>query len=120
MSWKAGASLGTFRNGSQATAQSFSAQIPTANLPRFRLFPVFLLVVVLVSVFVFVVAEVVIIVVDLVVTIVDQPGQWLVEMSASRTRRHHVVGSAAGFGFGGAGGGYVVQKCRPHFGHTQN
>jgi hypothetical protein len=24
------------------------------------------------------------------------------------------------FTFSLAGGGYVVQKCRPHFGHTQN
>ncbi len=26
----------------------------------------------------------------------------------------------AGFGFSRFGGGYVVQKCRPHLGQTQN
>jgi hypothetical protein len=31
-----------------------------------------------------------------------------------------VAGAAAAAGFSLFGGGYVVQKCRPHFGHTQN
>ena len=30
------------------------------------------------------------------------------------------TGSVAGLGFSRFGGGYVDQKCRPHFGHTQN
>jgi hypothetical protein len=30
------------------------------------------------------------------------------------------VGSVAGLTFSRLGGGYVVQKCRPHRGHTQN
>ena len=30
------------------------------------------------------------------------------------------AGAAAAAGFSLAGGGYVDQKCRPQFGHTQN
>jgi hypothetical protein len=88
-------------------------------LPRFRVF----LVAFLIVIFVFVVVDVVIVV---VIRVVD--GIFKREVS-----RHFVtygVGSVAGFdgvaavaGAGAAaafGGGYVVQKWRPHLLHTQN
>jgi hypothetical protein len=40
--------------------------------------------------------------------------------AGTERRFDHDAGSAAGFAFSRFGGGYVVQKWRPHLGHTQN
>ena len=49
----------------------------------------------------------------------------LIALIIEREMIRHDDGTSAGFaagsaGFGFAGGGYVVQKCLPHRGHTQN
>src|SRR5436190_16598217 len=93
MSWEAGASLGTFPSRSQETAGLFSEPLAAANLPRFRVLAVFLLVVVF-AVLVFVVFVEVI--VGFVVAVLHQPARRFVDVTASRMRRRHVVGSTAG------------------------
>ena len=118
MSWEAGASLGTFPDGSQAKAPPFSGEIRRRHLPCFGILAVriiILLTVFVVIIFVFVFVEII-----LVIHIVgDLIGDFLRRI-VGHFGGDHVVGSVAAFGFGCAGGGYVVQKWRPHCGHTQN
>jgi hypothetical protein len=70
------------------------------NLPGFRFFRIVVFIVVFVVVLVVVVVEVV---VEVVVQVVLEPGRLPLERLACG--RCHVVGSAAGLGLGGAGGG---------------
>jgi hypothetical protein len=85
-------------------------------LPGLRL--VFIVVFNVIVVTIKVVVEVVVRVEVLIVAVVI-----LVEVKTCATNhmghRLYEVGSAAGAAFA-AGGGYVDQKCLPHFGHTQN
>lgn len=75
-------------------------------LPRFGLFIVAVLgLVVILILVVFGLVVFVEVVVDILV--VEKEGR-------------HDAGSAAGFAFSRLGGGYVDQKWRPHLGHTQN
>ena len=74
-------------------------QRPRTDLPRFGLF-----------VFLVVVDEVVIII--FVIVIVEFVGFVGVHSCQAVP--------AVGLAFSRLGGGYVDQKCRPHFGHTQN
>jgi len=91
--------------------------VPIADLPGFDVLFVSVLVIVAVIVFVEVVVVILIRVVD--------------GMFEAVVARHFVTydtGSATGFGAAtagagaaaGFGGGYVVQKCRPHLLQTQN
>jgi len=88
------------------------------DLPRFFLLLVLLLVVLGVVVcLLLVVVEVVVFVIDVVhVVLQTNDGHTEIVNVASC----HDAGSAAGFGLSRFGGGYVVQKCRPQRGHTQN
>ena len=74
----------------------------SAYLPGFFLF---LLVVILVGI---------VVAVEVFVVFIDV----FVEVAVIRV--DHETGSVTGLGFGGAGGGYVVQKWRPHLLQTQN
>lgn len=92
-----------------------AARYPNGYLPRLDV--VFVVVLVFVVVFfVFVVVSVLVVEAVIVVGVV-------VEV-VGLERRHQDAGSAGGLGgVGGAagfGGGYVVQKWRPHRGQTQN
>ena len=100
MSWEAGASLGTLPEGSQAKPLRFSPQILSRNLPGFRIFGVVVLLFVVVGVVVFIVTEIVVV----FLVVVLAPSRRFERFGRSG-RRHVVVGSAAGLGFGGAGGG---------------
>jgi hypothetical protein len=71
------------------------------NLPCFRFVHV-AVVVLVVGVFVVVAVIVVGFIIELVVDVVVAPGGRRIRMFVCNS---HVVGSAAGFGFGGAGGG---------------
>jgi hypothetical protein len=95
------------------------------NLPRLNILIVaFVFFLVLVVSIVFIAAEVVVVVViGIVVRVVRE---IVVSHKRSDWQHGHAVGAAgggpaAGFGFSRVvGGGYVVQKCRPQRGQTQN
>jgi hypothetical protein len=105
MSWKAGASLGTFRNGSQAKAPAFSAQCrPPKDLPGLGILRIFLVIVLIVVVIV--IAEFVLeVVIDVIFIVVREPGVDFLRIIVRGIGGAHAVGSAPAFGFGGAGGG---------------
>jgi len=87
-------------------------QRPRTDLPRFGLF-VFLVVAV-----VLIVVPTVLVVVDEVVIIIFVI--VIVEFVGFVGVHSCQAVPAVGLAFSRLGGGYVDQKCRPHFGHTQN
>jgi hypothetical protein len=96
---------------------------PVSDLPGFRILRFFVVVLVVVFFIVLVVKLVVDVLVEIVFVVRELCRGFLgiiAGIIGFLPVGRHVVGSVAGFGFGGAGGGYVVQKCRPHCGHTQN
>jgi len=107
-------------------SRTFSATYRFGNLPGLDLF--FVVIVFIVVIVVVVIVDVVILVVDVVIRILKVLNRYRGDTKTVSVHKHadwsyDVAGSVpggVGLAFSRAGGGYVVQKCRPHFGHTQN
>jgi len=92
------------------------------HLPGFALVVVaFVVVVVLVVAVLVVVVEIfVVLFVGIVDVLKDEGGGHDINKTVSQDDTGSVPAAAAGLGLSRFGGGYVVQKWRPHFGQTQN
>ena len=111
LSWEIGASLGSSKPEVKPRP-AFSGSRRRRDLPRFGLIVVLVVLVVFVVVEVFVLVDVLVVFVDIVFAVLNVEGE--------RKDGDHEAGSDVGFGLSRFGGGYVDQKWRPHFGHTQN
>jgi hypothetical protein len=112
LSWKITGSLGS-SEPEVKPGSGFSGNLcGRVHLPRF--YVVFSVVVVVILIVVFVcIGEVIFVVIDVIVDLTLE----------HESVRHDAASAGLAAGSGGlgfAGGGYVVQKWRPHLGHTQN
>jgi hypothetical protein len=120
LSWKISGSLGSSEPEVKPGSGFSGNPCDGVHLPSFYVVVVTLVFVVVVVVFIcievaiFVVIEVII---DLIV--IDEEGQ-VIEDERDPFHAEPSAGFAGSGVFGFAGGGYVVQKWRPHRGHTQN
>jgi len=99
---------------------TFRVTYPTGHLPGFAIVVVAFFVVFVVVLLVVVVGIFVVLFVGIVDVLKDEAGGRDINKTVSQDDTGPVPADAAGLGLSRFGGGYVVQKCRPHFGQTQN
>jgi hypothetical protein len=83
------------------------------DLPRFYVVVFFLVIIRIFVVVLVCIEEVIFVIINVIIALIVER-----EMIRHDAASAGFAAGSAGLGF--AGGGYVVQKCRPHRGHTQN